>query len=124
MPKPIICLAEALSQYAEEFRHCFSRCQYQYFVTLLLALIECQDRRTLSALLRTASPKRSLSGLSRFMGRWHWSPTALGQVWLNRFRQRVTRLVQAEHARQKVRRPQKKGSSGSNRCDWFSQSGR
>lgn len=109
MPKPIICLAAALSQYAEEFRTCFSRRQYQYFVTILLALIECQDRRTLSALLRTASPKLSLCSLSRFMGRWHWSPQALALVWLNHFRQRVAPLVEVEHNRLKAVQGVKRG---------------
>jgi hypothetical protein len=99
MPKPIICGATALSYYACDFRACFSKRQYQYFVTILLALIECQERRTLSALLRTVSPQLSLSGLSRFMGRWDWSPDALAQVWLARFRCRLAPLVLAEHAR-------------------------
>lgn len=109
MPKPIICLAAALSQYAQQFSSCFSKRQFQYFVTILLALIECQDQRTLSALLRTASPKRSLSGLSRFMGRWHWSPQALALVWLAHFRQRLAPLVQAEHTRQLTIRPSRRG---------------
>jgi hypothetical protein len=111
MPKPIICLAEALRQYSEEFRACFSRRQFQYFVTILLALIECQERRTLSALLRTASPRLTLSGLSRFMGRWHWSPQDLATVWLTRFRNRVAPLVEAEHNRLKTTstQPTKRG---------------
>jgi hypothetical protein len=109
MPKPIICLATVLSQYAQEFRACFSKRQYQYFVTILLALIECQDRRTLSALLRTASPKLSLSGLSRFMGRWNWSVQALAKLWLARFAKRVIPLVIAEHARLAATRPPKLG---------------
>lgn len=111
MPKPIICLADALRQFSEEFRSCFSRRQFQYFVTILLALIECQERRTLSALLRTASPRLSLSGLSRFMGRWHWSPQALSTIWLTRFRLRVAPLVEAEHLRLKTTstQPTKRG---------------
>src|SRR4051812_16836387 len=102
MPKPIICLAEALRQYTEEFRTCFSRRQFQCFVTILLALIECQERRTLSALLRTASPRLTLSSLSRFMGRWRWSPQALSAIWLTRFRNRIAPLVEAEHLRLKT----------------------
>ncbi len=109
MPKPIICLAEALRQYSEEFRSCFSRRQFQYFVIILLALIECQERRTLSALLRTASPRLTLSGLSRFMGRWRWSPQHLATIWLTRFRNRVAPLVLAEHTRSKAIQPTKPG---------------
>src|SRR5215210_1038379 len=109
MPKPIICLASSLRQYAEEFRSCFSRRQFQYFVTILLALIECQERRTLSALLRTASPKLSLSGLSRFMGRWSWSSQALARIWLAHFRVRMTPLVADEHRRLKATQPLPRG---------------
>jgi hypothetical protein len=109
MPKPIIGLSAALSQYAQVFRTCFTRRQYHYFVTILLALVECQDRRTLSALLRTASPKLSLSGLSRFMGRWNWSSSALASLWLARFRHRVVGLVQAEHQRLSAARPVSRG---------------
>lgn len=46
MPKPIICLADVLSQFAELFRPCFSNRQFKYFVTVLLALLECQECRT------------------------------------------------------------------------------
>lgn len=109
MPKPIICLSAALSQYAQVFRSCFTRRQYQYFVTILLALVECQERRTLSALLRTASPRLSLSGLSRFMGRWNWSSSDLASVWLARFRHRVVGLVQAEHHRLSTAHPVSRG---------------
>lgn len=104
MPKPIICLAEALCQYAELFRPCFSNRQYKYFVTVLLALVECQERRTLSALLRCVSPEGvSLSGLSRFFSKWQWSPQTLADIWLARFKERVTPLVQANQQVQNLR---------------------
>jgi hypothetical protein len=96
MPKPIICLAAVLSEFAGVFQPCFSNRQYKYFVTVLLALVECQERRTLSALLRCVSPDLTLSGLSRFFNKWRWSPEALAEIWLNRFKVRVRPLVQAE----------------------------
>jgi hypothetical protein len=51
MPKPIVCLSAALSQFAEVFRPCFSPRQWKYFVIVLLGLIECDGRRTLRGLL-------------------------------------------------------------------------
>jgi hypothetical protein len=49
MPKPIVCLLEALPQYLETFRHGFSQRQSKYFVTVLLGLVECEELKTLSS---------------------------------------------------------------------------
>jgi hypothetical protein len=48
MPKPIVCLSEALRQYLESFRSCFSKRQWKYFVIVLLGLVECEERRLTS----------------------------------------------------------------------------
>jgi|GEM_PF-2905112 len=66
----------------ELFRSCFSRRQRKYFVTVLLGLVECEGRRTLRGLLQAVWEQVSLSGLSRFLGRWPWSPLDLVHVWL------------------------------------------
>ena len=50
MPKPIVCLSSELRQYMESFRACFSRRQWKYFVIVLLGLVECDERKTLSGL--------------------------------------------------------------------------
>ena len=97
MPKPIVCLSEAVSQFAALFRPCFSERQWKYFVIVLLGLIECEGRRTLSGLLSTVGEKVSVCGLSRFFSRWHWSPTEVAQRWLSRFREQMQPLVAAEH---------------------------
>ena len=44
MPKPIACLSEQLSQYLETICSCFSKRQWKYFVTILLELIEYEER--------------------------------------------------------------------------------
>jgi hypothetical protein len=106
MPKPIVCLSTQLRQYLETFSSCFSRRQWKYFVTVLLGLIECEERKTLTGLLRVVGEQISLSGLSRFLNKWPWSPEKVAQTWLQRFRQRMTPLVQAEHQRLKAERPQ------------------
>jgi hypothetical protein len=104
MPKPTVCLSEQLRQYLETFRSCFSWRQWKHFVIVLLGLIECEERKTLTGLLRVVGEQISLSGLSRFLNQWSWSPEKVAQTWLQRFRQRMAPLVQAEHQRLKAER--------------------
>ena len=118
MPKPIVCLSEALRQYLEIFRPCFSTRPWKYFVTILLGLVECEERKTLSGLLRGVAERISLSGLSRFLSQWPWSAVAVAHTWMARFRQRPAGLVPAEHTRlpaevpKSVGRPKATGVTG------------
>jgi hypothetical protein len=109
MPTPIICLAGPLRQFAEAFRGCFTQRQWKYFVIVLLALVQCEARHTLTALLRTVGEPISLSGLSRFLSRWPWSPERVAATWLLRFRTQMTEAVAAEHARQHRERAKRPG---------------
>lgn len=54
----------------ESFRPCFSKRQWKYFVTVLLGLIECEEGKTMTGVLRVVGEHISLSGLSRLMNRW------------------------------------------------------
>ena len=74
MPKPIVCLSAPLRRFVERFRSCFSRRQWRYFVIVLLGLIECEERKTLTGLLRVIGESVSLSGLSRFLKAAHLPP--------------------------------------------------
>lgn len=105
MPKPIVCLSANLCQYLEIFRPCFSRRQWKYFVIVLLGLIECDERKTLTGLRRVVAEQCSLSGLSRFLNKWPWQPEQVAQVWMKRFQHRMEPLVQAEHERLSEERP-------------------
>lgn len=109
MPTPIICLSEPLRQFTKSFRGCFSQRQWKYFVTVLLGLVECQERRTLSGLLRRIAAQVSLSGLSRFLSKWPWSESKLAAMWQARFRGQMAPLVQAEHDRQRAEQPKRRG---------------
>ena len=109
MPKPIVCLSERLRQFAEIFRSCFSKRQWKYFVIVLLGLIECEERKTMSGLLRVIGEQVSLSGLSRFLNKWKWSPVEVAQSWLLHFRQRMEAPVQAEHSHLKAEQPKRIG---------------
>ena len=117
MPKPIVCLSEQLCQYLEAFRRCFSKRQWKYFVTVLLGLIECEERKTMTGLLRVVGERISLSGLSRFLNKWPWSVEEVAQTWQARFRERLQPLVQAEHERLRAERPKAQRSSQANRRD-------
>jgi hypothetical protein len=109
MPKPIVCLTEELSQYLEFFRSCFSKRQWKYFVTVLLGLIECEERKTMTGMLRVVGEHISLSGFSRFMNKWSWSITSVAVIWQQRFRQRLETLVRAEHGSLKGKLPKRIG---------------
>lgn len=109
MPKPIVCLSEQLRQYLELFRSCFSKRQWKYFVIVLLGLIECEERKTMSGLLRVIAEQVSLSGLSRFLNKWPWSPEKVATAWQLHFRQRMEPLVQAEHDHLKAELPKQVG---------------
>jgi len=109
MPKPIVCLSEQLRQFAELFRSCFSKRQWKYFVIVLLGLIECEERKTMSGLLRVIGEQVSLSGLSRFLNQWRWSPAAVARSWQQHFRQRMAPLVGCGHGRLKAEQPKRIG---------------
>jgi len=109
MRVPIICLDQRLRQFVRAFRSCFSLPQYRYFVIVLLALMLCQEPRTLTALLRCVAVRSSLSGLSRFLAKAPWEPDDVAQIWWERFDAQVhPRIVQA-HARQRAVRPKRLG---------------
>jgi len=109
MPKPIVCLSAQLRQFVEIFRSCFSQRQWKYFVIVLLGLIECEERKTMSGLLRVIGEQVSLSGLSRFLNKWSWSPVEVAQSWLLHFRQRMEALVRAEHTSLRAAQPKRIG---------------
>lgn len=109
MPKPIVCLSDAVRRFLEAFRPCFSRRQWKYFVIVLLGLVEGEGRSTLKGFLRCVGERVSLSGLSRFLSRRSWSPAEVVEVWLTRFRQQMEPQVRAEHRRQRAQQPKRRG---------------
>jgi len=109
MPKPLGCLSEQLRQFAEYFRLCFSRRQWRYFVIVLLGLVECEERKTLTGLRRVIGESVSLSGLSRFLNQWCWSTTALAHRLWSYFCERMSEPVRAEHTRLKAAQPHRVG---------------
>lgn len=101
MPLPIDIMEQALGQYLSLFRDCFTRPQWQHFVTVLLGLMQCEEHRTLSALLRkVAGVGPRVDGLHRFLRFAPWKVEQLARCWWQHYRHTVGPLVVAEHARQ------------------------
>ncbi len=109
MPTPIICADSRLRQFAARFRSCFSQPQFQYFVTVLLAVLLCLEAATCSGLHRAVCFGRSLAGLSRFLARAPWSAPAVAAVWTTHFRGQLAPAVTTEIARRTAARPRQPG---------------
>ncbi len=109
MRLPSICLDDQLAKYLEQFRSCFSKPQYKYFVTILLGLLLCQSGFTLTGILRSVSQDVTPSGTSRFLSQAPWSTTDLCQQWQTAFQAEMIAVVQAEHAHQRARQPKRRG---------------
>ena len=109
MPVPIVCLDARVRQWATSFAACFSKPQYQHFVTVLRGLLLCQEARTLSGLRRQVAGGPSIASLSRFIARAPWDEAAVVRTWLARFQTQAAPLVQAERARQRQARPPRVG---------------
>jgi len=109
MPVPILCLDETLCQFVERFRAVFSTPQYQSFVTVLLGLMLCEGRRTLSGLLREVGDSPSLAGLSRDLAEAPWSAEVVVAGWLTQFREAMQPEVATERERQQQVRPKRRG---------------
>jgi hypothetical protein len=109
MPQPILCLDEEVYHFAKRFDALFSKLQYQYLVTVLLGLMECDGKRTLSGLLHEVSQALSLSGLSRFFSQAPWEPGAVVACWLRHFRAEMQPQVEAKREQERKAQPKRRG---------------
>ncbi|MCA1599377.1 MAG: transposase, partial [Chloroflexi bacterium] len=109
MRVPIICMDQRLRQFAASFSSCFSKPQRRYFEIVLLALLLCQETRTLSGLLRQVLARATLSGLSRFLAIAPWSSAEVATTWRTRFDTQVAPLVAANHTAHLAARPIRPG---------------
>lgn len=109
MPQPINIQDARLAQYLRLFSSVFSLPQWKYFVTVLLGLLHCDERRTLSALLRHVAVRVTVFGLCYFLRVAPWSLDQLTVVRQAHFYQRTAPLVAAAHAEQRAQRPRRRG---------------
>jgi len=97
-----------LVQYVQAFSAVFSLPQWKYFVTVLLGLLHCDERRTLSALLRHIAARVTIFGLCYFLRSAPWPVDALTAVRQAYFYSQLAPLV-AAHAQQRAQRPRRRG---------------
>lgn len=113
MPLPIDIMEQALGQYLGLFRDCFTNPQWQHFVTVLLGLMQCEEHRTLSALLRkVAGVGQRIDGLHRFFKFAPWHPEQLAVRWWRHYCATLGPIVAVEHARQRTLQPRRRGRPG------------
>lgn len=109
MAHNVVLQVVSLRQYMRAVGAVFSLPQWKYFVTVLLGLLNCDETRTLSGILRQVAVKRTLSGLSRFLKCAPWSIQALTAGRQRHFNALVAPEVVQAHAEQRVRQPRKRG---------------
>jgi hypothetical protein len=109
MRVPIVCMDARVRQYAQTFRDCFSRPQFQHFVIVLLGLLLCRSTRTLTGLLGSLAVKTSLASLSRFLSQAPWKAPAVVAKWRERFEQQLAPQVAQLHADHRAARPRRPG---------------
>ena len=109
MPHPMIVQDARLVQYMQAFSAVFTLPQWKYFVTVLLGVLHCDERRTLSALLRHVAVKVTIFGLCYFLRKAPWSVDALTAVRQAYFYAQIEPLVATAHAEQRAQRPRRPG---------------
>jgi hypothetical protein len=105
MPQPINLQDVRFAQYLQLFSGVFSLPQWKYFVIVLLGLLHCDERHTLSALLRQVAVKMTIFGLCYFLRTANWSVDELTRVRQSHFYVQVAPWVSAAHAEQRTQRP-------------------
>ncbi len=109
MPQPSHIRDVRLTQYLRLFSGVFSLPQWKYVVTVLLGLLHCDERRTLSALLRHVSIRVTIFGLCYFLRTAKWSVEELTAVRQAHFYAQVASLVVEAHTEQQAQRSPQAG---------------
>jgi hypothetical protein len=107
MLHPIVCQNERLRQYLQSFQALFSRPQYEHFVTVLMGLLLCGERYTLSHIKHAVAVEKSLSSLSRFLAKAPWNHQFVIQYNFSRFC-RMMQLRIEQEGRTMLEKQQKK----------------
>jgi hypothetical protein len=109
MPQPIHIQDAYLAQYLLLFGNVFSLPQWKYFVTVLLGLLHCDERRTLSALLRHVAVGVTIFGLCHFFRVAPWSVDELTAARQAYFYEQMEPVVAAIHAELRAQQPLRRG---------------
>lgn len=109
MPQPVHLRDERLTQYLRRFSGVFSLPQWKYFVTVLMGLLHCDERRSLSALLRHVVAGVTIFGLCHFLRAAPWSVDQLTTVRQTCFYEQMAPVVAAAHQDLRARQPRRRG---------------
>jgi hypothetical protein len=109
MAQPVRLQDARLAQYLRLFSGVFTLPQWKYFVTVLMGLVQCDERHTLSALLRQVAVKVTICGLCYFLRTAQWCVDDLTAVRQAHFYTQVAPVVAEAHAAQRARRPRQPG---------------
>lgn len=109
MPQPVHIRDARLTQYMRVFSSVFSLPQWKYFVTVLLGLLHCDERRSLSALLRHVVVGVTIFGVCHFMRVAPWSVDRLTAVRQAYFYEQMAPVVAAAHLELRAQQPRRRG---------------
>lgn len=109
MPQPVHIRDERLTRYLHVFCSVFSLPQWKYFVTVLLGLLHCDERRSLSALLRHVVVGVTIFGVCHFMRAAPWSVDRLTAVRQAYFYEQMAPVVAAAHRELRAQQPRRRG---------------
>ncbi len=109
MPIPMIGLNAVLRQHLLRYRQLFTLPQWPYLVTVLLGMVQCEGRQTMTAWLRVARTGITLWGLSPFLTHAPWDEEAMGRQWFQDFRGHAQVVIEAACDQQRATRPKRRG---------------
>lgn len=109
IPQPIHIRNVRLTQYLRLFSSVFNLPQWKYFVTVLLGLLHCDERRSLSALLRHVVAGVTIFGVCRFLRVAPWSVDQLTTVRQAYFYEQMAPVVAAAHRELRAQQPRRRG---------------
>ncbi|MCX7855739.1 MAG: hypothetical protein N2556_07165, partial [Anaerolineae bacterium] len=109
MPQPVHIRDGRLTQYLRRFSGVFTLPQWKYFVTVLMGLLHCDERRSLSALLRHVVARVTIFGLCHFLRAAPWSVDQLTAVRQAYFYEQMAPVVAAAHQDLQAQPPRRRG---------------
>jgi len=109
MPQPVHIRDVRLTQYLHRFSSVFSLPQWKYFVTVLLGLVHCDERRSLSALLRHVAVGVTIFGLCHFLRAAPWSVDDLTAVRQGYFYEQMAPVVATANLELCAQQPRRRG---------------
>jgi hypothetical protein len=109
MPQLVHIRDSQLTQYLRLFCSVFSLPQWKHFVTVLLGLVHCDERRSLSALLRHIAVGVTIFGACHFLRAAPWSVDDLTAVRQTLFYEQMASVVITANQELSAQQPRRRG---------------